>query len=169
MERLLLTGSLLLLTSCSAAILSVGGREETSFIATNSTRPQLTKLLGPPVASVPLQPPLAARSIRDAERGTELLVQYEKTTKQDGSTWMELPYTAALREEYAYKGRIQRKYEVGEAIGLAGYTVLLSELVMIPMALKTQVDRSNTLHKITVWYDAKDVAIVYLWKSEPTA
>lgn len=168
MERLLLAGSLLLLTSCSAAILSVGGREETSLIDTNSTRPQLTKLLGSPAASVPLQPPLAARSIRDGEQGTELLVQYEKTTKPDGGTWMELPYTAVLKEEYSYKGRIQRKHEVGEAIGLAGYTVFLSELVMVPMALKTQVDRSNTLHRITVWYDAQDVAIAYLWKSEPT-
>jgi hypothetical protein len=151
-----------LLTSCSAAILSVG-EEEYSVIHWGSKKGQIESHLGAPIESLKLVPPMSVADIGRKFDHVDLLgFPAVKNDKGDPRvTYPEVP--AATQEKYSYTGRIQRKHDVGEAIALAGYTWGLSELIMVPAAIKMQADRSNQAHIVVVWYDKSNTALAYQW------
>lgn len=158
------SGALLALTACSAAILSVG-THETSLVHRESTRATIHAALGAPGESIRLDPPIPLWSIVDEDRRTKSLVG----TVADPRFGSPAPSStgepaAVLREVYERKGRIVRDHDVGEAIGLAGYTAGLSEIGMVPASIVIQSRRESAIHKVTAWYDASDRALAYLWR-----
>ncbi len=153
-----------LLTSCSSMILSVGGVEEQEIINIESQRDNIIKIFGDPISSIDLKPPRTVQEIYkeyfqiyDGYRLPEVF-DYSKSHFRD--------QLAVIREVYKYEGRIQRKSETGEALGMAGHTIFLSEILMVPHALKKQSDRSNEIHTITIWYDDSNTVLTYFWETE---
>ena len=159
--------TLFLLSSCSSMILSVGGEEEQDIINLNTDRDKIIGILGNPISTNRLETP---KSVKEIDQ--EILEKYggyDHIQILDYSNHNYRERLAVLREDYIYEGRVQRKNETGEALGMAGHTLFLSEIFMVPHAIKRQADRSNEVHKITVWYDDSNSVLTYLWKSETIA
>jgi len=153
----------LFLASCSAAILSVG-EEEWSIIHSGSTKDQVESYFGQPSEVKKLDPPMSIDLVRGEFDHIELL-DSPAVRKNDGSEpFVTNPQLAATSQvRYSYSDRVQKNNEVGEAVALTGYSWGLSELFMVPLALKMQVDRSSQTHFVTVWYDKSNVALFYQW------
>jgi len=132
-------------------ILAIGEPEQRSIIHSGSKRADVRAFLGAPIESAPLDPPRTANE----------LVQLHKATYG----LSDAPVATTL-ETYRYTGWVQDNHDVGEAAALAGYTLFLSEIVMVPLAIKTQIERGDTTHLVKVWYDATDTAVAYQWVSE---
>ncbi len=158
---------LLLLSSCSSMILSVGGEEEQDIINLNTDRDKIIGVLGNPINTNKLETPRSVMEIN--QEFFEKNGGYGHLQILDYSNHNYRERLAVLREVYLYEGRVQRKNETGEALGMAGHTLFLSEIFMVPHAIKRQADRSNEVHKITVWYDDSNNVLTYLWKSETIA
>ena len=155
-----------LLASCSAAILSIG-EEEYSVIHRGSTKKEIVGFLGEPINTVTLAEPKSIIELRKEYPFLEFLGFPAANNPNQSPNGIRPEVPAALREQYSYIGRIQRKTGVGEAVALAGYTWGLSELIMIPTAIKMQVERSHQIHMVTVWYSETNVALAYLWETVP--
>lgn len=135
------------------------GEKEYSVIHRGSTRDEVESYFGQPIEAVKLDLPMSIKDIRDKLDHFEL-PGFPAVKNDEGEpvvTYPEVPATSQLK--YSYSGRIQRKHDVGEAVALAGYTWGLSELFMVPTALKMQADRSNQTHFVTVWYGESDTAL----------
>ena len=154
------------LISCSAAILSIG-EEEYSVIHENSKRDEIVTILGEPVESTRIEPAKALSDIlkeRRKENQNLELLGVPQVVREDSKGAITFPEATIIsREVYIYDGRIQRNTDVGEAASLAGFTWGLSEIVMVPVAIKMQAERSNQRHVITVWYDESQTALAYFW------
>jgi len=138
------------LSGCSAMILAVGEPEERSIIHSGSKRTEVSAFLGEPISSTTLTPELEANALLKQDKGIEPLSDERATAVAT----------------YRYTGWVQKNTDVGEAAALAGYTLFLSELVMIPLAIKEQTERSGRTHIVNVWYDANDHVVAYRWASE---
>ncbi len=174
LRTILIAFATCLLTSCSAAILSIG-EEEYSVIHKDSKRGEIVAILGEPVESARIEPAKALSDIlkeRRKENQNLELLGVPQVVREDSKGAITFPEATIIsREIYVYDGRIERNTDVGEAASLAGFTWGLSEIVMVPVAIKMQAERSNQRYVITVWYDESQTALAYFWetKEKPNA
>ncbi len=146
-------------------ILSVGGAEEQEIINKKSERDSIISIFGDPISSFYLKPPKTVHEIN--QEFYKIYGGYGQLEVLDYSKKQYHEKRAVLREVYKYEGRIQRKSETGEALGMAGHTIFLSEIFMVPHALKRQADRSHETHTITVWFDNSNTVLTYFWETAP--
>jgi hypothetical protein len=153
-KAILMTVSLNL-CACSAAIIAAGKNEE-EFVQPESTIVILEKTLGTPETIVELSPPVPIESL--SKEGANLL--------KISSSKSELSPENQLQESYAiekaffkYKGNVQLKHDVGDAIGANLMTLGIGELFLIPAAVNERVTDSEFL--FIVWFDLNGKAIAY--------
>jgi hypothetical protein len=147
---------------CSAAILSIGPNEG-SIINQDSTRSSISQHLGQPIESIALEPGLAVWTLQPLN--VSILVTPLRSPGGDRSGPAIYPHRAVVCDTFRYTGTIERKHDVGNAIGAAGYTAGISELFAVPMALHDRV-RQDARHTINVWYDSSGRVVAYLWQQE---
>jgi len=160
---------LLLLSGCSALILSVGGQRETSILFKGATMETVSQHLGTPIERIKLVPPkpVNAELIPQIEYNeysrlyAELLI--EPIWNENQQLMVDPEIYAFYLNTYEYKGRIQRKYDMGSAAYPALMTFGLSELIAIPATIKEQALRPGRTHIVTVWYDKFKRAVAYSW------
>jgi hypothetical protein len=136
-------------------ILAIGEPEQRSIIDSGSKRTDVSAFLGEPIERASVDPPLTANELIQQQKGPPMYVR--------GLSDRSLATTI---DTYRYTGWVQNNTDVGEAVAMAGYTFFLSELVMVPLAIKMQLERVNATHLVKVWYDSTEGVVAYEWRTE---
>lgn len=142
----------LLLSGCSALILSTG-THESRIISPASTATLIEEKLNAPLRVVVFDNPVPLELLRRTEKD---LVVFAAATP-------ETPSVSAVRmAEYAFHGRLRRDEDIREAIGMDVVSLGLAEAFYFPWSVAERAWSRD--YVLVVWFSGDDRPIAYRWQ-----
>jgi hypothetical protein len=162
MNQIFVVAICMLLTSCSAAILSIG-QDETAILYQGANMETVSQHPGPPVEKTSFSIPKPFSDIANDQDDHILFPLVDRGWDEPTGHAVYPSIFASYLHTYEYTGRIERRKEIGGPIAYALMSWGVSEIWEIPKAIQVQSQKSQYLHTASVWYDENKDAIAYLW------
>lgn len=153
-----------LLTGCSAALLSATTTSAEDLLPRGATREIVRAKLGNALSAEPIPESHSISHIKTYERNSYILVRrvVTRTPNSYKDDWPVI--TWSTRETYRFRGAIRGGHDAGESASLALMTAGVSELLTVPANATASRERE---YLITVWYDQSGSVVGFNWKTVP--
>lgn len=142
-------------TACSALIIA-SGTDESEFVTAGAQREHVAKVLGEPLEVVRLASPLSITELRRTVRQPDLRVINHRTHAESATV---VDTNAVEKAVYRFKGNVQMKHDVGEAVSLNLMTLGLGEILLIPAAVHER--STDSRFEFVVWFNESEEALAY--------